>query len=257
MIWWYIYVWLGDYEKPEMKCDEILHLFRDILWSTWLMSRGAFTCRWESSEVWDVRVGSRTCLLLTESWAFTLFYLLPPASCLHAVWQKAGGDVSFSSAALAGDRVSFGDPAARPHPWKKVLLAGKMAAAVKRSLSTGKSQLHMFISRRVSAEKRRVEIIDSAPSAWQFPPGSGCGEPELIPPLVYFITLLRVFEQHSKRWLVNYAYCILILNFIWFAFPLLLIHAQTSRGSFSAEEELRFHRLQETAIAPKPLNLSN
>lgn len=31
---------------------------------------------------------------------------------------------------------------------------------------------------------------------------------------VYFITLLQVFEQHSKRWLVNYAYCILILNFI-------------------------------------------
>lgn len=147
-----------------MKCDEILHLFRHILWSTWLMSRGAFTCRWESSEVWDVRVGSRTCLLLTESWAFRLFYLLPPASCLHAVWQKAGGDVSFSSAALAGDRVSFG---ARPHPWKKVLLAGKMAAAVKRSLSTGKShpQLHMFISRRVSADNK-FSSVSLAVSSW-------------------------------------------------------------------------------------------
>lgn len=255
MIWWYIYVWLGDYEKPEMKCDEILHLFRHILWSTWLMSRGAFTCRWESSEVWDVRVGSRTCLL--ELLDCFICSLRPPASTLsdrklaemfpsvQQLWQVTESHLEI----LLLD----------PTPGKKVLLAGKMAAAVKRSLSTGKShpQLHMFISRRVSAEKRRAEIINSAPSAWQFPPGSGCGEPELIPPLVYFITLLRVFEQHSKRWLVNYAYCILILNFIWFAFPLLLIHAQTSRGSFSAEEELRFHRLQETAIAPKPLNLSN
>lgn len=39
----------------------------------------------------------------------------PPAFCLHVVWKKAGGDVSFTSAALAGDRVSSGDPAA----WKK------------------------------------------------------------------------------------------------------------------------------------------
>lgn len=39
-------------------------------------------------------------------------------------------------------------------------------------------------------------------------------ELNFIPLFVYFITLLQVFEQHSERWLVNYAYCILILNFI-------------------------------------------
>lgn len=116
-------------------------------------------------KLWSLRCESRQQNM--SPWAFRLFYLLPPASCLHAVWQKAGGDVSFSSAALAGDRVSFGDPAARPHPWKKVLLAGKMAAAVKRSLSTGKShpQLHMFFSRRVSAGNK-FSTVSLAVSSW-------------------------------------------------------------------------------------------
>lgn len=138
-----------------------------------------------------------------------------------------------------------------------------------RSLSTGKSQPaapHIHDRREVSAEKGIINSMKIKPGsrshhqAGKFLLVRAVGslsEPKLIPPLVYFITLLRVFEQHSKRWLVNYAYCILILNFIWFAFPLPLIHAQTSRGSFSAEEELRFFSLQEAAIAPKPLNLSN
>lgn len=82
-------------------------------------------------------------------------------------------------------------------------------------------------------------------------------EEDFILLLVYFITLLQVFEHHSKRSLVNYAHCILILNFIWFPFPLLVIHAQTSHESVSAEEEIWFQHLKETQIAPKPLNLSN